>query len=593
MSYFSAEWQDLFENHVPWDKILPLYYPEYPTEDGIQNEEEAIAFLKEMTMATAQWSEDTLYPRARVLDEIGAGVIKDGTTIPSEPLQQTYKEAAELGLFGLIADREFGGMQLPGTASLTMYTFINRACLATGTQLSFFSSIGDMIERFCDHETAARLIPKIVAGEISGSMNLTEPGAGSDVGSVKTSAQKQEDGTYLLNGAKIFITNGGGGIGFVLARVKGAQEGLKGISLFMTEQYPNGQTEPNFKVTKIEEKMGMHGSFTCEVLYENTVAHLVGKEGAGLDYMFHLMNESRIGCGLQGVAGLEACLNYARKYAQERVQFGKPIIELPLFKRNFEEWETERDALRCMMISTYSWFDIYSKIDMMKRKEKTLTKDQEELFLEAKKVIRRRTPLVKMYGAETYTLISQRCIQALGGYGFMHEYDVERIHRDSFAPLLYEGTTQIQSLMAMKDLMKYIMKNPTRYFQSFMGGHPLANLFSSDNEAKKSFHSAQYEFKKNLMGLLMRTLRPEVKGMDWSEISKFFNSKNWFTEDNFEKLMIHAETLCYAMSYLECMRVLVTNVGKDDKYLDLFKRYHNLVKPRLEAIYTDWKTTRA
>jgi alkylation response protein AidB-like acyl-CoA dehydrogenase len=465
VSYFDHTWKELFTHHLPWDDILPLYYPEFPTADGYKNKEEIIASFCDILDATGSWSQDTLAPRAKIIDKVGAGELKDGRTIPSEPLQASYQEATELGILALTAAKEFGGMELPAVVNLFLYTQIHRACIGTGTQISFFTSIADMVERFCPKEVAQRIIPRIIAGELSGSMNLTEPGAGSDVGSLKTSALRQENGTYLLNGAKIFITNGGGGIGFVLARVKGAPEGLKGISLFFIEQFPEGTTAPNYLVTKIEEKMGMHSSFTCEVVYENSVAHLVGEEGQGIEYMFHLMNESRIGVGLQAISGLEACLSYVRQYAETRVQFGKTLLELPLYAYNLKNWEIERDAFRCLMVDTYGQFDIYAKIDLMQRHGKVLSKDEAALFSKAKKICRLRTPLVKYYGAETYTTLSQKCIQALGGYGFIAEYEAERFHRDSFAPLLYEGTSQIQALMALKDLFKFISKSPMTYIK--------------------------------------------------------------------------------------------------------------------------------
>ena len=164
--------------------------------------------------------------------------------------------------------------------------------------------------------------------------------------------------------------------------------------------------------------------------------------------MLHLMNEARCAVGLQALGGIEATLHYARKYAEERKQFGKNLLDLPLYARNVKDWETERDAFRALMFDSISYFDQYAKLDLKKRHEGL--NDAETKQLErAKKWVRRRTPIVKAYGAEAFTRLSTKGIQALGGYGFIEEYDAARFHRDSFAPLLYEGTTQIQALMAM------------------------------------------------------------------------------------------------------------------------------------------------
>jgi 3-(methylthio)propanoyl-CoA dehydrogenase len=597
MNYYSdsSEWKWLFKNAIDWDKIIPLYYPSFPTEDGLQSKEEAIGFIEEMLTATGDWTASSVNDRAQRLDEQGAGKIVDGATIPGEALSEFYSEAQELGVLGLCAPPELGGMGAPVIANLMAFVQINRACVSSATQLGFYTSMIDMVERFCEPEDRERLIPQIIEGKISGSMCLTEADAGSDVGNVKTTAALQEDGTYLLNGAKIFITNGGGGFGFVLAKVKDAPEGLNGISLFLCEQYigEGEDKKQNYIISKNEDKMGLHGSFTCEVVYENSVAKLIGKENQGFRYMLHLMNEARIGVGLQSVGGIEASLAYAREYAEQRTQFGKTLLEHPLYLRNLEDWETERDAFRALMVDTISYFDQYQKYDLKKRHGEKLTHTEEKEAEIATKWVRRRTPLVKYYGAETFTLLSQRAIQALGGYGFMNEYPVARYHRDSFAPLLYEGTSQIQALMAMKDLMKFIMRNPAKYFTGLVNANPIANFFGATDETESKFNGVQYDFKKSFVQLLIRTLKPETNFSDPKEVKKFFSTKEWLKEENIMKLMIHAETITQSLSYMETLRVLSKHAKIDSSRKDLFNRYLKLVEPRFAMIYADWKQVRS
>jgi alkylation response protein AidB-like acyl-CoA dehydrogenase len=580
----SKEWKYLFKNSVDWDRILPLYYPSYPTTDGLQNKEEVLNFFEEILSSTGKWTGESVAPRAKHLDEIGAGKVENGQTIPSAPLLQTYKEAKELGAFGLSIDQKYGGMGLPFTVSLMAMAQTSRACLSTSTQLGFFSSIADMVDRFCDEQDRNHYIPKIVDGLISGSMCLTEPNAGSDVGSLQTTAIKQNDGSYQLFGQKCFITNAGGGLGFVLARIKGAPQGLEGISIFFAPEWieENGVKKHNYHIVKNEKKMGLHGSFTCEVVYEGTKAKLVGEEHQGMKVMFHLMNEARIGVGLQTLGTIEACLHYARQYGETRTQFGKPLTELPLFKRNLEDWETELDAFRCLMMDTIADFDIFSKLDLDKRHGKILTESEKTLLKEVSKSVRRRTPLVKFYGAETCTTLTTKAIQALGGYGFMQEYEAERFHRDSFAPLLYEGTSQIQALMALKDLMKYIMKNPANFFLSTIGHTPLLSIGQSKNEVEKTFSQIQYQFKTKLMALLIKCLKPE-------QIDKIFDFSSWQDEKRMSELMTHAETICFCMSYIETLRVLMKHALKDQERSALYFRYLKLIQPRLKGIYCDWK----
>ncbi len=581
----SSEWKYLMRHALDWDSIIPLYYPTFPTPEGFNNKEELLGFFEELLTQTGDWTANAVKNRAKILDHEGPGKIENFCMIPNEHLEAFYNEAKSLEFFGLSMDPRYGGLGVPVSISMLAIEQIGRACPSSFTQIGFFTSIADMIERFCTDDIKEKYIPMILKAEISGSMCLTEPGAGSDLGSLRTSAEKTTDGTYLLNGSKIFITNAGGGLALVLAKIKGAPEGLDGISLFFAKEWledEQGNKIKNYKIVKNEDKMGLHGSFTCEVLYENTKATLVGEEHKGLALMFHLMNEARVAVGLQSLGGIEACLSAVRKYAGEREQFGKQLLDLPLYKRNLESWETQRDAFRALMVDTVSHFDISQKLDLKKRHHGELTKEETILYKKSMKVIRRRTPLVKFYGSELFTNLSTKAIQALGGYGFMREYDVERLHRDSFAPLLYEGTSQIQSLMALKDLIKYIMKKPSSFFLSTLGNSPFVSLTGDASEYQKSFMKTQFEFKRNLIGLLIHCLKP-------SSIDKIFKLESWQDPKGIDELMSYAESITWALSYIETLRVLAQHASKDEARGELFRRYDRLVAPQFAAIFTEWK----
>ncbi|MBI2519600.1 MAG: acyl-CoA/acyl-ACP dehydrogenase [Bdellovibrio sp.] len=584
MNYYSdnKEWQWLFKNALHWEKILPLYYPTYPTEDGHKGPAEIKQFLEELLSTTGDWCANVIEPRAQQLDLEGAGRIENGKTIPGPILTQLYKEASEMGAFGLTLPKKYGGMDVPISSGLLMLGQLGRACMASSVQVAFFSCVAEMIHRFGDKADQDNYIPRIIRGEISGSMNLTEPGCGSDLGSLKTSATPRPDGTYLLNGTKTFITNAGGGVGLVLARIKGAPEGLDGVSMFLVDQttHKNGL---NFRVTKNEEKIGLHGSFTCEVVYEDTIGKLIGGANKGFMTMLHLMNEARIAVAMQALGGIENCLQYARAYAEERQAFGRPIAELPLLKRNLQDYETERDAIRALMVDTISHFDIYQRLDLKKRHTGDLTNAEKEMHDDALLWTRKRTPLVKYYACEALVNLSQRAIQVFGGYGLMKEYKIERIHRDAFGPLLYEGTSQIQALMALKDVVKYAIKDPKTFFSNIFYKHPTLEFLSGSNDWTYEFKSTHYKFKKKMLGLLFTTLKPGTGEM--------FNPKSWMKmdEEKIGGLMVHAETLCQALSYMETLRVLAEHANIDKERADLFFRYHRLVTPRLEGIYSDWE----
>jgi alkylation response protein AidB-like acyl-CoA dehydrogenase len=573
------EWKWMFKNGFDWKSILPLYYPNYPTEDELTNEEEVKNFLEELLEQVGTWCAGSVSDMAEDFDRLGCGEVKDGTTVPNETLSKLYREANELAIHALPLPREHGGMEVPYSVHMLNINMISRANIGASAQISFFAALGDMIHRMCPKEYHEKYIPLIAAGELSGCMCMTEPGCGSDIGAMRTTGTKQADGTYLLNGTKSFITNAGGGVAFILSRTEGAKEGLAGLSLFFAD-HKNEDGSLNYEVVKNEEKMGMHGSFTCELLMENTKAHLVGKEGEGFSLMLELMNEARICTGLQALGGIEACTDYANNYAKERCQFGKPIGELPLLKRLLDDLDVEKRALRALCVDTMSYYDIFQRLNSKQHHTGELNEEESKLYKEARKWTRKRTPLIKYYLTEAYTRISTKAIQVLGGYGYMQEYPVERFHRDSFGPLLYEGTSQIQSLMAMKDLLKYTMKNPQQFFSSLLTKHPTVTKVSGGSEWDSEFDQVNYSFKKKVLKLMVKTLKPENQDL--------LNITKWQEQESIEKLMIHAETICEGLSYLETLRVLRDHANKDQKRGELFMDYKKLVTPRLEGIYSDW-----
>lgn len=583
MNYFtdSNEWQWLFNNAMDWQKILDKHIPQFPTEEGIENKEEYIKFLGEVLESTGDWCGNSLLELGQKLEEQGAGKVLDGKTIPSEALAEILRQATELQVYGIPVPTQYGGLGTPVSIYFMLLSQISRSCVSSTTTISFYTGMAEMVNRFCTQEMKDKYIPMVCEGKISGSMNLTEAQAGSDLSLLKTTATPQDDGTYLLNGEKIFITNGGGGLGFVLAKIQGAPDTLSGISMFFVEQEVEGN-DLNFKVEKNEEKMGLKGSFTTVVTYENSKAYLVGEAGKGMKYMFHLMNEARICVAMQALGGIEFCIDYAKKYADERVSFGKPISQLPLLKRFIDDIEVEQDALRAMLIDTCSWFDKYHYLDAKKWNTDDLNEKEQREYKEASYWVRKRTPLVKYYATEAFVDLSKKSVQILGGYGFIKEYPLERYHRDSFAPLLYEGTSQIQALMALKDVLKEAMKDPGKFLGNLVTSHPSTSFINRENSWNRSYKSAYFKFQKNMSKLIFKCLKP-------GQINKILSIKEWQSEEGVSQLMVHAETLCQALSYTETLSVLCKHANKNKSRVELYEKYRKLITPRLEAIYKDWE----
>lgn len=583
MNPFSDDphWRWLFKNAIDWDTIIPLYYPTFPTDDGIESKEELIQFFEEMLSATGDWVSSSVKGRAEALDRKGPGEVKDGRAYPGEELQALYKEAVELGVFSLCVPRELEGSNAPASLYMMILNQLARYCMSSCTQVAFHASISDMIHRFLPDEHAEKFVPMINRGEISGSMCLTEPGCGSDLGAIQSTAIPQADGTYLLSGTKLFITNAGGGLHFTLGRIKGAKEGLDGLSMFFIQQDDPRREGNNFTVVKNEHKTGMHGSFTCEVLYENAIAELVGEAGSGFKLMLHLMNEARIATGMQGLGGIEGAIECAENYAKERSQFGKSIDQLPLMKRILKDLRVERDAMRALMMDTTSLYDIFQFLDNKQRGSGDLTKSEEKLMKTTWRKVRKRTPLVKFYLCEQFIEMAKKSVQVYGGYGFMKEYPIERYYRDSLGPVLYEGTSQIQALMALKDFVKGLFRNPKNFFEEIFQATWQSTPLSREGDVEQNFSRISASFYKNVVTLLFGELRP-----DWNKIHVF---KEWQRSEAIDDLMEHAETLTWALSYIETLDVLKGHAKKDKSQQQLFWDYLELVEPKLAGIYADWK----
>jgi len=302
-------------------------------------------------------------------------------------------------------------------------------------------------------------IPSMMEGHIGGTMCLTEPGAGSDVGALKTMATPMSDGRYKIKGTKLFISAGDNDlykniVHLVLAKTPGAPEGTKGISLFVVPKLNADGSANDVICNKIEEKMGIHGSPTCELVFggnDNCYGEIVGKECEGMSLMFVMMNEVRLFCGIQGESQANMAFMLSEAYARERIQFGKPIIELPDVKRMLLKMRSKARGLRALNLYVGSLFD-----------QKNLGASTEDL-------IALLTPISKAYSTDEGFNVCVEAMQVHGGYGYIKDYAVEQFVRDSKIATIYEGTNGIQ---AMDFLTRKVLKDQSKTLQElFMKIH--------------------------------------------------------------------------------------------------------------------------
>lgn len=379
---------------------------------------------------------------AESVDHEGASC-SDGHAHYASATEDNLDACRKAGLMGMSMPRRFGGLNFPITPYIMAADIVSRA--DTGFEnLWGLQDCAETIYEFANEEQKAKYIPRVCAGETM-SMDLTEPDAGSDLQSVMLKATEQPDGTWRLNGVKRFITNGDSDIHLVLARSEDGTKDGRGLSMFIYDKRDGGVS-----VRRIENKMGIKGSPTCELVYKDAKAELVGSRRMGLiKYVMALMNGARLGIAAQSVGVSEIAYREALGYARERKQFGKAIIEFPAVAEMLSIMKAKLDASRTLLYECSRYVDLYKVYEDI-AKERSLTPDERKEMKAYSRVADALTPMAKGLTSEYCNQNAYDCIQIHGGSGFMKDYACERIYRDARITSIYEGTTQLQVVAAIR-----------------------------------------------------------------------------------------------------------------------------------------------
>ncbi len=385
---------------------------------------------------------DIIAPNAEDVDHQGPSVA-DGRVIYADATKVNLDACRKAGLMGMAMPRRYGGLNFPITPYIMAADIVSRA--DTGFEnLWGLQDCAETIYEFANEDQKQRFITRVCQGETM-SMDLTEPDAGSDLQSVMLRATEQPDGTWRLNGVKRFITNGDSDIHLVLARSEAGTKDGRGLSMFIYDKRDGG-----VNVRRIENKMGIKGSPTCELTYKNAKAELCGSRRMGLiKYVMALMNGARLGIAAQSVGVSELAYREALAYARDRKQFGKAIIEFPAVYEMLSVMKAKLDASRSLLYECARFVDMYKVYDDI-AKERSLTSEERK---ESKMYSRQAdalTPLAKGMGSEYCNQNAYDCIQIHGGSGFMKDYACERLYRDARITSIYEGTTQLQVVAAIR-----------------------------------------------------------------------------------------------------------------------------------------------
>ena len=433
-------------NHPLMKRVVDLKERNYAEKDQFEdapvNYEDAIENYKRLLDITGDVAANIIEPNSEDVDLEGPH-LENGRMIYASKTFENLDATRKAGLWGLSMPRRYGGLNLPN-AIFSMASEIIAAADAGFQNIWSLQSCIDTLYEFGSEEQRQKYIPRICAGETM-SMDLTEPDAGSDLQRVMLKATQDEDGTWRLNGVKRFITNGDSDIHLVLARSEEGTKDGRGLSMFIYDKRDGGVT-----VRHIEHKLGIHGSPTCELVYKNAKAELCGNTRLGLiKYVMALMNGARLGIAAQSVGVEQEAYNEGLAYAKERAQFGEKIINFPAVYDMLSRMKAKLDAGRSLLYCCARYVDIYKALEDIARDSKLTPEERQEM----KKYTRLAdafTPLAKGMNSEYANQNAYDAISIHGGSGFIMEYNCQRLFRDARIFSIYEGTTQLQVVAAIR-----------------------------------------------------------------------------------------------------------------------------------------------
>ncbi len=440
--------------------------------------DDAVDGYRRILEIVGQVTSETLAKNAEQVDEQGNTLNADGTVTLHPLVQENYDRLAQADMMGFTLPRRYGGLNCPTTV-YTMATEIVSRGDTSFMNMFGLQGIAETINAFASQEIKDETLSRFCTGEVTGAMVLTEPDAGSDLQAVRLRADYDEaSGQWLLNGVKRFITNGCGEILLTLARSEHNISDGSGLSLFISER------NECVKVRHLEHKLGIHGSPTCELVYTNCPAKLIGERRRGLmTYVMALMNGARLGIAAQSLGVAEAAFRLARTYAYTRHQFRAPIEVLPPVAELLTDSKVSIEASRALTYETAAVCDrehyalrlTETVADLPADKAKTLKQESRQL----KRLNAMLTPMSKLYGSEMCNQVTYDAIQVLGGSGYMKDYAAERYARDARITNIYEGTSQLQVVAAIKGVT-------SGTFQTYVEGYEQTVFEDAELEAMKA-----------------------------------------------------------------------------------------------------------
>ncbi|SNR44606.1 hypothetical protein SAMN06265371_103111 [Lutibacter agarilyticus] len=502
------------------------------------NHEDAIDSYEKILDIVGDICANTIATNAESVDLEGPH-IENNEVIYAKGTTEDYKALYDAGLIGLSLPRKYGGLNFPLLPYVMAAEMVARAD-AGFANIWGLQDCAETIYEFGSEAQREKYLPRFNRDGATAAMVLTEPDAGSDLQAVKLKAVfNEEKNTWILNGVKRFITNGDADISLVLARSEEGTSDARGLSMFIYDRNDHA-----VEVRHLEKKLGIKGSPTCELVFKDAPAELVGKERFGLiKYVMALMNSARLGVGAQSVGIADAAYREALKYAEERAQFGKVIVNFPAVYEMLTNMKVRIDALRSLLYETTRFVDISKVYEDVMRSRKLEKEERMEMKYYAK-LSNVFTPLIKLTASETCNKIAYDSLQIHGGTGFMKDFPIERIYRDARITSIYEGTSQLQAVAAIKGVTTGVFLEQIKKYDT--------EVSDKNCEIRTKLHKMTEEYE---------SIVQRVVAQESNELIDFHSTR----------LVEMAGNII--MGYL-----LVLNSQKEEKFVKTAKLYVNLVK---------------
>ena len=608
----NADLRYYLERGIDWGPLVEITEYLYRAEGGFSKAEEAVEFYSDVLDLIGSFSADEIAPYSEEIDRAGVDFV-DGEAVLPPRQQKIFKAIKDLELHGMLLPRELGGQNCPLTVYLMATELFARADVSVCAHFGFHGGMAMAglvfsvregsthydAEKACITETRfAEMIEEIRLGRASGCMDITEPDAGSDMAALRCFGEQDEQGEWFVSGPKTFITSGHGKWHFVIARTEKPGDpndpfaGLGGLSMFLVPTYTEdakGHRTRHVAIDRLEEKLGHHGSATASLTFERAPAQLIGARGEGFRYMLTLMNNARLGVGVECLGLAEAARRMAAGYAEERRSMGKVIGRHEMIADYLEEMQTDIQGIRALIYAAAVAEELAQKSQILIDIPALAEGPRADWFRARRKQLqatsRRFTPLLKYLAAEKAVEIARRNIQIHGGVGYTTDLGAEKLLRDALVMPIYEGTSQIQALMAMKDTLGGVLEDP----QSFVkrAAQTRWRALSARDPLERRVARVQALSSATIQHLLVRTLGDKfhsLRGLPLAQWPKRF-LQNWNPKRDFAYAMLHAERLTRLLADEAICEVLLDQASRHPERAEVLERYLERAEPRCRFLH--------